>query len=143
MAGEKSASSATPEAAPAKADKPVRQEELTLLWQAFINTMPQAETALAQRMRIMQPLLTGEGATTAEVKAENEEVATMLTQLKPRLLPFLRERLQNAQFNLIFSVTEKTEQAIRPYDKRQQLRHLCDINPSLITLGKAFKLELV
>ena len=105
--------------------------------------MPQAETALAQRMRIMQPLLTGEGATTAEVKAENEEVATMLTQLKPRLLPFLRERLQNAQFNLIFSVTEKTEQAIRPYDKRQQLRHLCDINPSLITLGKAFKLELV
>ena len=143
VAGEKSSSSATPEAAPAKADKPVRQEELTLLWQAFINTMPQAETALAQRMRIMQPLLTGEGATTAEVKAENEEVATMLTQLKPRLLPFLRERLQNAQFNLIFSVTEKTEQAIRPYDKRQQLRHLCDINPSLITLGKAFKLELV
>ena len=135
-----SAQSTTPST---KADKSVNQEELTIQWQAFINTMTQAETALAQRMRIMQPRLTSEGATTAEVTAENEEVATMLTQLKPRLLPFLRQRLQNEQFNLIFTVAEQVEQAIRPYDKRQQLRHLCDVNSALITLGKTFKLELV
>ena len=124
------------------AAQPVTQESLTLQWQAFINTMPQEETALAQRMRIMQPRLTNEGSTTAEVIAENEEVATMLIAIKPRLLPFLRQQLQNAQVDIIVSVTEQTAQPQRTYDKRQQLRHLCNLNPSLITLGKTFKLEL-
>lgn len=121
---------------------PVTQEGLTLQWQAFINTMPQEETALAQRMRIMQPRLTSEGATTAEVTAENEEVATMLVALKPRLLPFLRQQLQNVEVDIIVAVAEQSVQPQRTYDKRQQLRHLCNLNPSLITLGKTFKLEL-
>jgi hypothetical protein len=32
---------------------------------------------------------------------------------------------------------------VQRFDKRQQLRHFCDMNPALIELGKAFKLELV
>ena len=90
----------------------------------------------------MQPQLTSEGATTAEVTVENEEVANMLIALKPRLLPFLRQQLQNAQVDIIVAVTEQTAQPQRTYDKRQQLRHLCNLNPALITLGKTFKLEL-
>ena len=123
-------------------DRPFTTEELRIQWQSFINTMPQEETAMAQRMRIMQPSLTSEGATTAEVTAENEEVAAMLTALKPRLLPFLRHALHNSQMDIIFSVAAPVEQPQRSFDKRHQLRHLCDLNPVLISLGKTFKLEL-
>ena len=122
-------------------DRPVRQEDLTLQWQAFINTMPQAETALAQRMRIMQPALAEEG-TVATITVENEEVAAMLNSLKPRLLAFLRQQLQNNSLDFAVTVAEATSQPARTYDKRQQLRHLCELNPTLISLGKTFKLEL-
>ena len=122
-------------------DSPVRQEDLTLQWQAFINTMPQAETALAQRMRIMQPALAEEG-TVATITVENEEVAAMLNSLKPRLLAFLRQQLQNNSLDFAVTVAEATSQPARTYDKRQQLRHLCELNPTLISLGKTFKLEL-
>ena len=46
------------------------------------------------------------------------------------------------QMDIIFSVAEPVEQPQRSFDKRHQLRHLCDLNPVLISLGKTFKLEL-
>jgi len=123
------------------ADQPISREDLLVQWQSFINTMSQDETALAQRMRIMQPAF-DEATTTATVTVENEEVESMFTQLMPRLLTFLRQQLHNAQFTLTVAVAKPTEKPMRAYNKREQLRHFCDVNPSLISLGKTFKLEL-
>ena len=136
----------SPDASPAieqpLADQPITQESLTLQWQAFINTMPQEETALAKRMCIMQPTITDDESRTVEVTVDNQEVANMLMQLKDRLITFLRQQLQNAHLEINFNVIEQTAQPTRTYDKRQQLLHLCNLNSSLISLRKAFKLEL-
>ena len=127
-------------------DQPVRQADIPLQWQAFINTMPQAETALAQRMRIMQPTLSAEEDAQTKphllVMTENEEVATMMQQLKPRLLSFLRQQLQNKQLDISFKVSKPENKPARTYDKRELLQHYCDVNSALITLVKDFNLEL-
>ena len=120
-------------------DKPVQQDALLVSWQRFINTLPREETAMAQRMRIMQPQL--HDSHTAYVIAENTVVAQRLQAMLDAILRFLRTDLQNSQFELHVRVPERQGQT-HVLDKRSQLRHLCDLNPSLITLGKTFKLEL-
>ena len=64
-------------------DRPVTQEQLLVTWQEFINTMPQDETALAQRMRIMQPQLAD--GTNVAVTVENQEVLAMMNAIKSRI----------------------------------------------------------
>ena len=120
--------------------RPFTQEDLTLQWHTFIRSMKQEETALAQNMRIMQPLLQDDG-TTILITVENEEVAIMLQGLLPRLIPELKRQLHNSLINIQLTIKDVQHQVIT-YDKRQQLRHFCDLNPALITLGKHLKLEL-
>ena len=121
--------------------EPFTQAQLTTQWLAFINTMSKEEKALAQNMRIMQPALQEDG-TTILIAVENEELAKMLQELLPRLRPYLCEHLHNSGITITSTVKEQEEQAAVTYDKREQLRHFCQLNPALITLGKSFKLEL-
>lgn len=134
---------AAPSATPAEQleDKPFTQGDLNLQWQAFINTLTVEHTALAQNMRIMTPMLDEQG-TQATVSVDNEDVAAMLTRIQPQLLAFIRKALHNSKFTLSVDITEPTEQPKRVYDKREQLKYFCSQNPALISLGKAFKLEL-
>ncbi|MBO4906112.1 MAG: DNA polymerase III subunit gamma/tau [Bacteroidaceae bacterium] len=123
-------------------NKPVDAGSLKIKWQEFINSMPQAETALAQCMRIMQPeLQEREGKPVAHISLENEELARQMRELQSRLEPFLQKELSNNNLTLAFTVVEKT-QSVRVYNKRDQLISFCNQNPALITLGKTFKLEL-
>ena len=123
-------------------DKPIDQAALKIKWQEFINTMPQAETALAQCMRIMQPeLQDNDGIPTAHISLENEELARQMREIEPRLRSYLQTQLQNSKLQMSFSIVERT-QSVRVYSKREQLIRLCNQNPALVTLGKTFKLEL-
>ena len=121
------------------ANKALQQNDLLVSWQRYVNTLPREETAMAQRMRVMQPQLQGEH--TASVVVENEDVARQLGAMLPTIQQFLRTDLQHDALEIKISVAELKDNA-RPFDKRAQLRHMCDINPALIKLGKAFKLEL-
>ncbi len=116
--------------------------ELVVQWQAFIMTMPQEETAMAQRMKIMQPTIRDAHTGIVEVIVENEEIAQMMQQLNDRLTAYLRNTLHNGELTISYIVPEAKQEVHKPYNKRQQLRHFCDLNSSLITLGKTFKLEL-
>ena len=116
------------------------QDDLTLHWHTFIRSMTKEETALAQHMRIMQPVLQDDG-TTILVTVENEEVAIMMQGLLPRLLPELKKQLHNDSITIRLTIKEEQSQVVT-YDKRHQLRHFCELNPALITLGKDLKLEL-
>lgn len=102
--------------------------------------MTTEETALAQHMRIMQPVLQDDG-TTILVIVENEEVAIMMQGLLPRLLPELKKQLRNDSITIRLTIKEAQSEVVT-YDKRHQLRHFCELNPALITLGKNLKLEL-
>ena len=125
-----------------KQDKELLMEDLIVQWHSFINTMPIEETALAQRMKIMQPVIKDAAKACVEVVVENEEIANMMSQLTSRIIAFVRAQLHRSTFTLSFTVAEKQQETLKPFDKRSQLRHLCDLNPALITLGKNFKLEL-
>jgi len=116
--------------------------EVLLQWQAFINTMPQEETALAQRMKIMQPTITDAHEGRIEVLVENQEIADMLSKIAQRITAFMQAPLQHSGITINFRIPEQGEQVIKPRNKREQLRHFCDLNSSLISLGKSFKLEL-
>ena len=93
-------------------------------------------------MRIMQPRLSEDSETTILLDIENEDIASMLTPKLPELQQFLQKELRNSQVSINCQVVKREQTAVRSYDKRQQLRHFCELNPSLISLGKAFKLEL-
>ena len=121
---------------------PVDASELLIQWQAFINTMPQAETALAQRMRIMQPAVTDAATGAITLTLENNEVSKMMEQIQPRVTGFLRQRLHNSRLAFTFVVAEPALQATRVYDKHQQYSHLVSLNPALEALKQVFQLEL-
>ena len=148
-----SATAATPSAAavaeaPAEApaapleNRDLDTTEVLLQWQSFINTMPKEETALAQRMKIMQPTITDAHAGSIEVLVENIEIAGMMTQIAPRIAAFMRTPLQHAGISITFHVPAQGQEVVKPRNKREQLLHFCDLNSSLISLGKSFKLEL-
>ena len=135
-------SSATQSQAPqVQETKPVNQTDLELQWQAFINTLPIEETALGQNMRIMVPKLT-DGTADATVSVDNEDVAAMIQRIKPQLLEFLHKALHNSLITLSINIIEQTQAPPRVYNKREQLKYFCEQNPTLINLGKSFKLEL-
>jgi DNA polymerase-3 subunit gamma/tau len=123
-------------------EKPFTLNDLLLQWQFFIQQLPVADTALAQNMRIMQPRLSEDDETTILLDIENEDIAAMLDPKLPELQQFLQKALHNSHITISCQVVKREQVAVRSYDKRQQLRHFCDLNPSLISLGKTFKLEL-
>ncbi|MBR1682158.1 MAG: DNA polymerase III subunit gamma/tau [Bacteroidaceae bacterium] len=123
-------------------DLPVRPEAFVMQWHAFIQTMPQTETALAQRMKIMEPAYAGEDNSQICISVENEEIQGMMQALVPRLHAFLQERLQNSHLAITFKVPEKTVITRASFNKRDQLKRMCNLNPVFITLGKTFQLEL-
>ena len=137
------ASTTAPDAPQAStSNKPVETSELYIQWQTFIATMPQAETAMARRMSIMQPQVTDPATGALSLTLDNKEVVKMMQQVQPRLIAFLRQHLHNDLINITFLVAEHPEQQTRVYDKHEQLRHLTDLNPVLASLQKAFQLEL-
>lgn len=95
---------------------------------------------MSQRMRVMQPKLTSD--TEAVVTAENNDVGNSLTAMMPSILRFMRQDLQNTALTITVRVPEHIEET-HTHDRREQLRHLCDVNPALVKLGKAFNLELL
>ena len=123
-------------------NKPIEANDLYLQWQQFINSMPQAETALAQRMRIMRPELTDPELGTILLILDNNEVVKMMQQVQTRLVAFLRQQLHNQLLTITFKVSEQPKQQVRVYDKNAQFRHLTELNPALANLKKAFQLEL-
>ena len=138
---EGSSSATTPHDPVATENETFSQDDLTLHWHTFIRSMTKEETALAQHMRIMQPVIQDDG-TTILVTVENEEVAIMMQGLLPRLLPELKKQLHNDFITIRLTIKEEQSQTVT-YDKRHQLRHFCDLNPALITLGKNLELELL
>ncbi|MBR0244017.1 MAG: hypothetical protein IJQ38_05495 [Bacteroidaceae bacterium] len=131
----------TPAPQPA-ANQPVDASELYFQWHQFIATMPQSETAIAQRMRIMQPVVNDAASGAVSLTLDNKEVLQMMMQVQPRLEGYLRQQLHNSQLSIKFDIAAQTVQTTRVYDKHEQLRHLTDINPALAELKQLFQLEL-
>ncbi len=115
------------------------EQNLSFHWHEFINLMPKEETALAQRMRIMQPRPAD--TTTFDVQVDNEQVATYMRRLAPRIEAHLQAALHNPAVAMRVQVAEM-QQAVKAYSKPEQLRMMSEKNPTLRKLVEEFGLEI-
>jgi len=123
--------------------QPFTLDQVQVQWQSFIQSLPVDDTALAQNMRIMRPQIDENDPTAIILQVENEDISNMMQPKFDDLLKFMRAQLHNSRLTITCQIVEREQPPVRVYDKREQLRHFCDLNPQLITLGKTFKLELI
>ena len=131
-----------PEAAPATPPAPPRALDtstLIQLWQEFANTLPQSETATAQRMRAIIPQLLADNA--FAITAGNTLMAKSIEKLKPQVINYFSQRLSRTDVRMEIQVAT-VEQAAVIYSKAEQFRMMLKDSPSLALLHEALQLEV-
>ena len=121
-------------------DFPVTEDNINHSWAAFINTLPQEETAMAQRMKVIRPKLQKDAA--FEVVVDNEQVKIYMEQMASRIVQYMRNELHNRRIAMTVRIAAPTE-TVRITSKPQQLQAMAQRNPALQKLKDEFGLELV
>jgi len=119
-------------------NKPLEDISLKEEWFAYVNQLPREQMAIAQRMRMLQPDITGPSS--IEITVNSPQIINELNELKADMEKYLRPRLQNNELSLSFRLTEQ-ETAQRSYSKQEYLQELEKMNPSLTSLIKELELE--
>lgn len=144
--GKQTASSATQEETTAQNEKPVlgenefAEKDLHYYWYQFANQLPQEDSAIAGRMKIMTPKLQANGST-FDVSVDNEQVQSYLLPLVPKIEAYLQQKLNNRLIQMKVHVAQAGEQ-VRAYSKKEQLQLMTERNPNLAKLKERFGLEL-
>ncbi len=136
---------ATPRTAPAtqaqeEENIPVTEEKICLCWHEFINLLPQEETAMAQRMKVIRPKLVKEEQ--FEVVVDNEHVKSYMEKMAERIVKYMREKLHNRRIDMTVRTAAPAE-TNRIYSKPQQYQAMSQKNPALQKLKETFGLELI
>lgn len=118
---------------------PVTEEQLVFYWHEFANLLPREETAIAKRMKIMQPKLTDSDH--FEVTVNNEQVKVFMMQMAPKIENHMQNRLQHRNLTMTVRVAE-AETVTKVYTKGEQFQNMAKKNPNLLKLKEAFGLEL-
>ena len=118
---------------------PVTEEQLVFYWHEFANLLPREETAIAKRMKIMQPKLTD--GDHFEVTVNNEQVKVFMMQMAPKIENHMQNRLQHRNLTMTVRVAE-AETVTKVYTKGEQFQNMAKKNPNLLKLKEAFGLEL-
>ena len=124
-----------------KRRQPFTDAQLMQQWGAFINAHPK-EHILVNTMRAHSPAhIEGEEPETYLVTVVNIGQVELLNEVKPRLLKFLRDALENDCLDLRFNYDES---AISPtaWNDRDVLAHLVEHSPQVAELISAFKFTL-
>ena len=119
-------------------NKPLEEMSLHENWFAYVNSLPREQMAIAQRMRLLQPVITGPSS--VEITVNSPQIINELNELKADLENFLRPRLQNSQVSFTFQLAEQ-EVVKRTFSKQEYLLEMEKMNPSLTSLIKELQLE--
>ena len=119
-------------------NKPLEEISLQENWFAYVNSLPREQMAIAQRMRMLQPVITGPSS--VEITVNSPQVINELNNLKADLEHYLRPRLQNSELSFSFELA-KQEAVQRIYSKQEHLLELEKMNPSITSLIKELELE--
>ena len=115
------------------------QEDLELQWLSMCNRMPQQFSAIATRMKNMNPIIKSFPA--VEVFVENALVKQEMDDFKGRILKTLQNSLHNTAITLEITVVEH-ENPIKPLTRSEQFEEMSNKNPAIEKLRQAFDLEL-
>ena len=121
-------------------DYPVTEDNISFSWHEFVNLLPQEETAMAQRMKVMRPKLLKDEL--FEVVVDNEQVKYYMEQMAGRIVDHMRKNLHNRKLNMSIRIAAPSESK-HIYSKPQQYQVMSQKNPALQKLKEAFGLELV
>lgn len=125
--------------APQQENLPITEEQLVFYWHEFANLLPREETAIAKRMKIMQPKLTDNDH--FEVTVNNEQVKVFMLQMARKIEAHMQSRLHHKNLTMVVQVAE-AETAAKIYTKGEQFQNMAKKNPNLLKLKEAFGLEL-
>jgi DNA polymerase-3 subunit gamma/tau len=116
------------------------EQQLRIHWFEFVDSLPQAETALAARMQNMFPDLQENNV--FQVKVNNQRIADELNHLRSGLEDSLRRKLNNRHVHMDIKVLAPEE--IPPTLTRgEQLAAMMQRNDGLRKLYETLKLELM
>lgn len=117
----------------------VTEKDICFYWHEFANLLPVEETAMAQRMKIMQPKLIKDN--TFEVTVDNEQVKIYMNEMSERIVSHMRHQLHNRKITMQVRIADPKE-VVRTYSKPQQFINMSKRNPALLKLKDEFDLEL-
>lgn len=133
------AATAPAASAPQEENIPVENDALILAWHEFANLLPREESAIAQRMKIMQPQMADSDH--FEVTVNNEQVKVFMLRMASEIEAHLRQRLHHRNLQMQVQVAE-AQNVIRAYSKSELFQQMAKKNPNLLKLKEAFGLEL-
>ena len=119
--------------------KPVDATSLLTAWRDFAHNLPREETAMANRLKDIEPVLLNEWQ--FEVVANNEIVEKELKAMVPRILQSIRTNLRNGKLEMTVRM-RKQEDRQRAYNRREQFALMCENSNALLRLKEVFDLEL-
>lgn len=134
-----SSQQAQPTASVPTDNHPLDSTSLLTAWREFAHNLPQEDTAMANRLKDLEPSIISDN--TIEVLANNELVEKEIKVFVPRLLPFLQSYLHNSTIQISVR-TRKQEEKQRAYNRVEQFNMMCKINEALLKLKEEFDLEL-
>ncbi len=115
------------------------QQDLELQWMMMCNRMPQQYSAIASRMKNMNPTITD--MPHVEVVLENQLVYDQMTEIKGSIVNTLRIYLHNNAITLNMRIAEHQEK-IRILSRKEQFELMEKENSAIAKLRKALDLEL-
>ncbi|MBR7028120.1 MAG: hypothetical protein IKI05_01755, partial [Bacteroidaceae bacterium] len=113
--------------------------DVRLAWRQFADRLPQEQRAMAERMKGIEPQ--EKDATTAEVVVENKVVLDQLNTLKPQLIAFIQEKVNNHLANITFRIRE-AEERHRAFSDKEKLATMLEKSKPLQILQEKLALQL-
>ena len=128
-----------PNSKPITENNQFSQEDLELQWMSMCNRMPQKLSAIATRMKNMNPKI-GEFPN-VKVMVDNQVILEQMQQIQKSILNTLKLYLSNTSITLELVLT-KHEEAVRILSRREQFEEMSKENPAVEKLRAIMDLEL-
>lgn len=126
------------EALPEK-DLPVTMEALKEVWTEFSRMRQQNGGAVSEQIMLNREFTFQN--MTIELVLDNGHQETLLNEIKPTLLGYLRRTLQNRQIQIVHRIAQN-EAKRNPYTPQEKFNALAERNPALFDLQRLLGLEV-
>ncbi|GAA4401231.1 DNA polymerase III subunit gamma/tau [Nibrella viscosa] len=124
---------------PPKPDKPFIFEQLKAAWASFAKLRQAQHDSMSEQVILNREIVLD--GTTIHIVLDNRLQADLMNEIKPDLLGYLREHLQNGKIQVEHRVeVQDTKKMI--YSPQDKFNYLAQKNPALYDLRKALGLEV-
>ena len=120
-------------------DKPFDSDELQAVWLAFAKLRQQQNDSATEQMVLNRALTLNDSI--IHITLDNTLQVDYLIEVKPELLGYLRDKLQNSRIQLEHTVT-RHEMKKMIYSSQDKYNFMADKNPVLHELRKVLNLEV-